>query len=705
MNRIKWFDSVRVFGFLLVLIYHLFYYWLPGGFFGVDIFFTFSGFLITSMILGEVSKRRKFNLFGFLKRRMQRIVVPLFFAVIFTLPFMLLISPDFTVNIAKQVASSLSLSSNWYNIIIGSSYEAQMLPQMYVHTWALAVIVQFYLAWGVICALVVVLFRAVTGNGNTKLFGMVKTTLLALSGALAVCSFIYLIHSYNAGRDLNFIYFNTFSRIFPFFIGSIAAAIWGINAKQDKKLKKRFFSKRRKLKAFSLIATALLAAAVVVAMSARLTFDDPFTYRYGFLAVSLLTIVLIYCMHGLHLLTPQSVKEPKALNIASELSYDIYLYHWPINVIVSALMINDLYASVLTIILTLFISAIMVYGVQRVLMPQGNGIKHKYRKAAVIAISIPVVAAIAAGGVVVARAPAITSIESDFASGFIIQDTRWLLSLSEGIEDMNTAPVIYAGAASRIQPNLLPLSSERPTAAQIPETPDEPGSAIGNEPEASPSPSPEPLPTPTPERPQAAPPVYTTAPSPELSSELSSELANNPDSSQLPANIPAGVSIIGDSVSLGAQAALLNTIPNCVVDSAVSRPLRAGEGIISTMQSRGQLREYVVIALGTNGTNNYAALITNMIEIIEPGHRIIFVAPYDGNTNNNARAVENTVVWMRDLPSQYSYVTIADWNALISTQRELLAGDRVHMGGNDSRALYADLIVEAIGVASRKPAK
>jgi len=213
------------------------------------------------------------------------------------------------------------------------------------------------------------------------------------------------------------------------------------------------------------------------------------------------------------------------------------------------------------------------------------------------------------------------------------------------------------------------------------------------------------LPTPTPERPQAAPPVYTPAPSPELSSELSSELANNPDSSQLPANIPAGVSIIGDSVSLGAQAALLNTIPNCVVDSAVSRPLRAGEGIISTMQSRGQLREYVVIALGTNGTNNYAALITNMIEIIEPGHRIIFVAPYDGNTNNNARAVENTVVWMRDLPSQYSYVTIADWNALISTQRELLAGDRVHMGGNDSRALYADLIVEAIGVASRKPAK
>ena len=117
------------------------------------------------------------------------------------------------------------------------------------------------------------------------------------------------------------------------------------------------------------------------------------------------------------------------------------------------------------------------------------------------------------------------------------------------------------------------------------------------------------------------------------------------------------------------------------------------------------MREYVVIALGTNGTNNYAALITSMIEAIEPGHRIIFVTPYDGNSNNNARAVENTVVWMRDLPSLYNYVTIADWNALISTQRELLAGDRVHMGGNASRALYADLIVEAIAIASRKPEK
>ena len=149
----------------------------------------------------------------------------------------------------------------------------------------------------------------------------------------------------------------------------------------------------------------------------------------------------------------------------------------------------------------------------------------------------------------------------------------------------------------------------------------------------------------------------------------------------------------------------MSLIPNCVVDADVSRPLRAGEGIITRMQNRGELREYVVIALGTNGTNNYARLMTDIIEAINPGHRVIFVTPFDGRSNNNARAVANTVVWMRDLPDLYDFVTLADWNALIAPQQNLLAGDKVHMGGQASRNLYAELILDAINAASLKPAK
>jgi hypothetical protein len=60
---------------------------------------------------------------------------------------------------------------------------------------------------------------------------------------------------------------------------------------------------------------------------------------------------------------------------------------------------------------------------------------------------------------------------------------------------------------------------------------------------------------------------------------------------------------------------------------------------------------------------------------------------------------------MRGLPAQYDYVTIADWNALISSQVDLLAGDKVHMGGQTSMKLYADCVAEAISAAAQKPAK
>jgi len=104
------------------------------------------------------------------------------------------------------------------------------------------------------------------------------------------------------------------------------------------------------------------------------------------------------------------------------------------------------------------------------------------------------------------------------------------------------------------------------------------------------------------------------------------------------------------------------------VDSEVSRQVRAGADLVTSKQNRGELREYVVIALGTNGTNNYARYFTDIIEALNPGHRLIIVTPFDGRSNNNARAVANTAVWLRDLPGQYDYITIADWGAAISDQ-------------------------------------
>lgn len=63
--RVKWFSLVRITGLLLVLLYHFFQKAFPGGFIGVDIFFTFSGFLITSLLIDEFARDKDIDVKGF----------------------------------------------------------------------------------------------------------------------------------------------------------------------------------------------------------------------------------------------------------------------------------------------------------------------------------------------------------------------------------------------------------------------------------------------------------------------------------------------------------------------------------------------------------------------------------------------------------------------------------------------------------------
>jgi hypothetical protein len=252
-------------------------------------------------------------------------------------------------------------------------------------------------------------------------------------------------------------------------------------------------------------------------------------------------------------------------------------------------------------------------------------------------------------------APDITSIEADFAVSFMLRDKEAMLSLERGVSSINDTPVSY----TPLQASILAIQAPPPYEDDYPQQP-----------------SYTPPPTPPP------PPTYSG-----------------------PLDIRGGVTLIGDSVPLGAASTMMRTIPDCYVDAVVSRPVSAGYDILMDLQRRGELREYVVIALGTNGTNNFASLFTQMIDGINPGHRIIVVTPFDGRANENSRVLNNTADWMRGLSDIYDYVTVADWNALITNQVHLLAGDRVHMGGQDSMTLYTECIAEALRVASGRPAK
>ncbi|VEH28975.1 acyltransferase [Streptococcus equi subsp. equi] len=65
--RIKWFSFIRVTGLLLVLLYHFFKHTFSGGFVGVDIFFTFSGYLITALLIDEYVSKQTIDVVAFLE--------------------------------------------------------------------------------------------------------------------------------------------------------------------------------------------------------------------------------------------------------------------------------------------------------------------------------------------------------------------------------------------------------------------------------------------------------------------------------------------------------------------------------------------------------------------------------------------------------------------------------------------------------------
>jgi len=669
-NKIQWFSAVRVLGMLFVLIYHFFKEVLPGGFFGVDLFFTFSGYLITALAVAEFRKSGCFSLTAYGKRRFLRIAPPLLLCILATLPLSLLISPDFTANIGKQAASALGFVSNFFEIRAGGSYEANVLPHLYLHTWALSVEMHFYILWGLLCAALALLLRRAYKKNAEKAHRRFRICLFVIAALAAAGSYVSMQQVYQPGADSSAAYFSSLSHSFPFFIGAAAAAAMGL------KLGSRAQRILSKKPAKILCAAGMMASMLgLVAMARLLRFDDVFVYRYGFLAASLLAVCAILCARALHEALPGK-KEPKLLSISADLSYNIYLYHWPLYVIFSALLRDNLLASLAALALSLLLSALVFYFVEPLLVPpkkagEAKRITSYLRKKAATSISLlslaiayvtgtimralrrrrrgitaavtlaAVLASVPLCGLVIHRAPALTGIEEKLYAGYFMQDRDALTARKDWLESINETPVRFNGEIGA-----LPVLSLN-----------------GSPPERLPG-------------------------VPVLS----------------PIEVGGGVTVLGDSICVDARLALIEAIPNCAVDALSSRSIAEGYRLMMEMQQKGTLREVVVVALGTNGVDDFADYVQKIIDDLAPGHRLVFVVPFDGRTPDYGRAYR-TAVLEREIAPRYAFVTLADWRAAIDTRTQLLASDTVHLGGNDSRQIYVACVTQAVRDAMHGPAK
>lgn len=337
--KIKWFSYIRIVGLLWVLLYHFFVKFFPGGFLGVDIFFTFSGYLITALLIDEYTRNQRIDLRGFFRRRFYRIFPPLVLTVLIATPLALLIRNDFIANIGHQITAALGFVTNYFEILAGNSYENQFTPHLFLHTWSLAIEVHFYILW----ALAVWYMAKIS-----KSIGQLRGLIFLSSSSVALLSFLSMFISSFFVEEFSRIYFSSWTHIFPFFIGASLATLLGI--KNTTTAFNRISSRVELKKVFIAIASSL---AVLVFLLLFLNFNSIWTYLFGFILSSLATAVLIYSCRILHERLPNK-QEPVVITYLSNISYSVYLFHWPLYIV-----FNQLFGNAVSVVLTTIFSIIL----------------------------------------------------------------------------------------------------------------------------------------------------------------------------------------------------------------------------------------------------------------------------------------------------------------------------------------------------------
>jgi peptidoglycan/LPS O-acetylase OafA/YrhL len=162
MDYRKDIDGLRAIAILPVILFHAGFEFFRGGFLGVDVFFVISGFLITSILLNEISQQR-FSLITFYERRARRLLPALFIVLGVTyLVAFLTITPPMFKEFSQSLFSVTAFFSNYffYTEINYFSNAAETLPLL--HTWSLAIEEQYYIIFPLLLMLLLKRSFAVT---------------------------------------------------------------------------------------------------------------------------------------------------------------------------------------------------------------------------------------------------------------------------------------------------------------------------------------------------------------------------------------------------------------------------------------------------------------------------------------------------------------------------------------------------------------
>ena len=303
-------DGLRAVAVIAVMLYHLGFSWIPGGFLGVDLFFVISGYVITRLLLDSIQRSGGLDLRAFYKARIRRLFPPLVFMIFVTIIYISIWAPETMRRFVSDSPFALLGGMNWWLVFRHTDYfDTISRPPLLQHTWSLGVEAQFYLIWPLILLLVLRQF------GKAKIPGA-ALFIAAISGiALLLVSFG--VDAANASQ-VSHVYFGTDTHSIGLFLGAALAVSWVPQNLQEQVNKRAqdFIDGIGVIGFVGLLGVFLLVNE-----------NDPTLYKLAFPLAGLFgCAILTSIVHPASRFAP--ILSSKIAVWIGERSYAIYLWHW-----------------------------------------------------------------------------------------------------------------------------------------------------------------------------------------------------------------------------------------------------------------------------------------------------------------------------------------------------------------------------------------